>query len=440
MNARAQVSRPTRILKAFASLKLTRPLLLILAVLCVLGTLIPQHEAAHALNHWPDRLLGALSRTGVFHLYTSPVFLFTAVILGLNLTCCLALRLRRNPLPPLPAATTRLVLTPEQHEQIIEELDTRYRVRTVERGNRQTTYAIRGLSRRTGMLLVHASILLIMAGMVMGSLGTKARMEIPEGATTSAFMVDGQKQPLDFAVRCDDFTVSFYDNGAPREYESTLSFIADGAVVKQETLKVNHPVKFGGLRFYQASYAPAATTATVTITGGGSPATHILRPGSRHSLGKAMLVCERVEPDFMKLGPAVRLRVEDRESAAHLWIFADLEAVLTRVPDLLERAPVFNPEGIKPYTFHLDQLEPSYATGLMVNSDPGVPLVAAGAVLLLAGLIILYGAPRTEVWLKLKQSKTGYKGEVCVQKAGRTMPPHSCLPGITAPSKTEEAA
>ena len=75
---------------------------------------------------------------------------------------------------------------------------------------------------------------------------------------------------LDFAVRLDDFQVKYYPNGTPQEFRSDLTFIKPGQDVKQAVCRVNDPVTFEALTFYQSSYQAmpqGPVTLTVTLAG-----------------------------------------------------------------------------------------------------------------------------------------------------------------------------
>jgi len=86
--------------------------------------------------------------------------------------------------------------------------------------------------------------------------GFDAYVNILAGEQIDTVMLRKTMRPLklDFTVRCDKFTVDFYENGAPKEYRSDLSFLVKGKEMAKEKLLVNHPVEFMGITFYQANY------------------------------------------------------------------------------------------------------------------------------------------------------------------------------------------
>ena len=84
-------------------------------------------------------------------------------------------------------------------------------------------------------------------------------MNIIEGETASAINLRNGNHtlPLPFTVRCDKFTMEFYESGAPKTYQSDLTFLRNNQVIYSGKLLVNHPIEVEGFRFYQASYGAA---------------------------------------------------------------------------------------------------------------------------------------------------------------------------------------
>jgi cytochrome c biogenesis protein len=77
--------------------------------------------------------------------------------------------------------------------------------------------------------------------------------------------------------------------------------------------------------------------------------------------------------------------------------------------------PQFNAGLYKPFLFKLEGIETSFYTGLKVNRDPGVPIVGAGAFLLVAGFLLTFFSSHRQVFVRVDR-KHG-KTRICV--AGR---------------------
>jgi cytochrome c biogenesis protein len=123
----------------------------------------------------------------------------------------------------------------------------------------QTVYlGERGRFRPLGPYVVHLALLVILAGALMGKfLGVQGRVTLMEGETAQTFTSEGQETPLDFQMRLDRFQMLTYPDGTPREFRSDLTFSRPGNSPRQAVVRVNEPVTFGGLTFYQSSYGHA---------------------------------------------------------------------------------------------------------------------------------------------------------------------------------------
>ena len=104
-----------------------------------------------------------------------------------------------------------------------------------------------------------ASIILLLAGALIGSVsGFEGYVNIPEGEAVNSIMVRNTRQMhnLGFEIRCDDFDVSFYKSGAPKEYRSTLTILAQGKPVLTKNIIVNDPLRYKGINLFPSSYGP----------------------------------------------------------------------------------------------------------------------------------------------------------------------------------------
>ena len=284
-------------------------------------------------------------------------------------------------------------------------------------------YAERGRFSLFGVYIVHVSILIMIAGAIIGSIfGLTADINIKEGETVNLANLtkDNGKQQLNFSVRCDKFIVEFYEDGTPKTYRSDLSFIKNGKVEKQGALLVNHPLTFDKFRFYQSSYGVAPeikAIVTYTIAGkkGGSMA---LAAGDTFALpeGKARGFVMRVEENIMQWGPAVKLRIISPKKDIQFWVFQQLDKLITMKPNLLNEAPMFNPGLFTPFVFSIGRVEKTYYTGLHIVRDPGVPLVALGGLLMVAGLIVVFFISFQQLWVRIEQEGA----KISISIAGRS--------------------
>ena len=99
-----------------------------------------------------------------------------------------------------------------------------FRYRRTEAGdNGFMLYAERWRWTRLGVYIVHSSVVILLIGGLIGSLfGFEGYVNIAEGEATNIVRLrnTGGTLPLDFEIRCDDFSVTYYESGLPKEYET----------------------------------------------------------------------------------------------------------------------------------------------------------------------------------------------------------------------------
>jgi cytochrome c biogenesis protein len=204
----------------------------------------------------------------------------------------------------------------------------------------------------------------------------------------------------------------------PKLYRSEISFLKNGQVLSRGSLMVNHPLEFNGIRFYQSSYGSIPGEVTLTIKKRGEEIVKRARQGEPFDIdgGRARVEIQRIEGNLMRMGPAVRVSVTAGEKSVSFWVFRFIDLIEEHNPGIMKQVPQFNAELYKPYRFVLDGIETSFYTGIKVNRDPGVPVVGAGAFLLVAGFLLTFFTSHRQVFVRIDQ-KNGTT-RVCV--AGRS--------------------
>lgn len=414
-----QNKQPNAIWSLFRSVRLTIVILIILAVVSIMGTLIPQMS----------------------HLYHSLWFRCIIGFLAVNLVICSIDRFsvtwklihtvprpdRSKPFEQLPHRQTFTVSgkIEDASVRIRQFLKGHYKkIHEKNAPDKYFFYAEKGGYSRFGVYLVHSSVLVILTGALIGSFfGFEAFVNLMEGQRTDTVLLqkDGALKPLGFEVRCDKFAVDFYENGAPEEYRSDLTFLVDGREVEKKSVLVNHPAQFMGVTFYQSNYGTIpGRKVRLSISKDGEqqkayalevePEKPMQLPGNE---GQFFVV--DVKGDFMNTGPAVLIEIRSRDGdEKRFWVFRDYERIRRRLPGPMLQSPRFDPSAFKPYTFFLTRLETGYYTGLQVNRDPGVPLVWIGCFLIIAGFFVTFFTQHIRIWIRLsKQSQ-----EVNISVAG----------------------
>ena len=257
----------------------------------------------------------------------------------------------------------------------------------------------RGRCRPVGPYLIHVALLLILAGGLIGKFwGVDGQLAIDQGEVAGAFQVEPQvEKPLNFQVRLDKFQVSYYEpGGSPKEFRSDLTFIKDGREVFRATCRVNEPVSFGGLTFYQSSYGSQAT-GPIRLKVQLGDLTQSIEAPLRQPVdlpgGRGQIIPMKVDGNFQGYGPAVLLAFSP--GSGHPQVFWTLKDH----PELGEQPG--------PYRFTVEAIPFGYYSVFQVKRDPGVGWVYAGFLLFLPGLYLAFFRPAERWALVLAKTPKG---------------------------------
>lgn len=405
----------------FCSLKLSIVVLILLASTSIIGTVIEQGSTPEAMAQkldWNLATLQFLDKTlDAFNMYHSWWFISLLGLFAVNLICCSIKRLPRvwhtvkNPvLAPdetmLRSFSNREELTVKGDEAAIKEkvsafLAKHFAVaRVTEKEGKTYFYVEKGAWSRFGVYITHASILIIFVGAIIGSFwGYKAYISVPEGGESDRiFRRDQQAEvPLGFTVRCEDFSVSYYEgSNRPREFKSILSIIDNGQVViKDRKVIVNEPLTYKGIVFYQSSYNPIGDPSfglQVRERATGRIANLTVPFGAQRPLPGGGSV--RVE-NYGDNGMIVRLGVTGSDGQRRV---VDIYDASTGISD--ER------RGGE-YVFTLTGFNQRFATGLQVAKDPGVEVVWLGCFFMVVGTMIAFFMSHRRIWVVLTPASNG---------------------------------
>ena len=251
---------------------------------------------------------------------------------------------------------------------------------------------------RFGVYIVHLSILVIFAGAIVGTVFGENGSVMAREKSLISFYYDrntSERVPLDFEIRVDDFTLSHYDTGAPKEFRSDLTVFDGGQEVLQKSIVVNDPLDYKGYTFYQASYqANDDYWVTVQNQNTGAREVFLARAGAElkwQQAGITFGIINLLQPDQWG---RYRLKIwfsDGKGEPSVFWL--DGETVVT-----VER----------PDTAYAFKSEQVFATGLQVSKDPGVWPVYIGFIIMLLGLIVAFFLSHKRIWVYIYEeaSKT----------------------------------
>jgi cytochrome c biogenesis protein len=404
-------------------------LMLGLGVLALIGTVIAQAPAAvvadrRAYVGWATMMQATygpwtapLDALQLFTVFDSIWFRAILALLAVSLVACSARRARGlwasvvRPLATVPAgffehasqqASIDTRLDPDWAAGVARSALVARRLRVVvDAGTNATTvYADRHRLAVVGSIALHLSLVVILLGAVLGATAgfRNARFTVPVGSRVDVGAGTGLSV---LAVR---FSDTYYLDGRPSDYASDLVIFRDGAPVAEQTVRVNEPLRYDGVSFYQSTFGAAAAMSIVDRSGtvlfdGSVPLASTSRDG-RRSMGRLPLpgtgltinvsgaASGAVDP-LVKAGQ-LRVEVIDDSSAAPVASAVLAQGVETSLGDL---SITFLREG--------------RFTGLIVARDPGAPLVGLGAALLAIGVCVVVLLPNRRFWVLIEPSGSG---------------------------------
>lgn len=431
--------------KFFCSVKLTVVLLLSLAFTSIIGTVIPQNQNPdaylHAYGAFRYQLLSAL---GIFDMYHSWWFQGLLLLVTLNIVVCSIDRLsgswklifNRNPAIRPERFSKRSDARTFTDKRDVEELITvyepiiarRYGSCKVTRTDDQAViYAEKGRLSRLGVYIVHLSVIFLLIGGLVGSFfGFEGYVNIAEGEATDTIRIrnTGGIHRLDFQIRCDDFSMQLYENGAPKEYRSALTIIEGGKTMKQKDIVVNDPLRYRGINIFQSSYGklPPEQTPRPPAPAPGPAETYSLNfTSSASGMGYTITAKTGVPVEIPEgLGKFVVMAYEKDAKFRGMDIGAALKGILTPVEgepveillplkfanfDKMRGGEVMIAVANQPQEKFSPQTpaEERYYTGLQVTRDPGVWLVYTGFILMIAGCFVTFYLSHQQVCVVIEQ-------------------------------------
>ena len=264
-----------KLLKYLADLRFAISILLIISFCSIIGTVIEQDQSLeiYKLNYpITNKLFGFLSwetiiQFGFDHVYKTWWFLGLILIFGVSLLTCTFLQqfpsikiARRCQFVRTVEPFTRLristVLTRQAFTRIVSNIKV---------GNyslfqqKNLLYCYKGLTGRIAPIIVHLSMILILLGTIVGSLGGfKAQEIVPktENFHIQNIFNNGQLTQIpNISGRINDFWITYTKQKTISQFYSDISILdINGNEIKRQTSFVNSPAIYDNVYFYQTDW------------------------------------------------------------------------------------------------------------------------------------------------------------------------------------------
>jgi cytochrome c biogenesis protein len=306
----------------------------------------------------------------------------------------------------------------------------------------------KGFLREAASMLFHVSLLVLLVGLAYGKgYGYRGQAAIVEGETWANARVGydsfspgrffGPERLAPFQLRLDDFTNSFYANNTPREFASRLTAMdLDGRELQSQRVAPNRPMTVDGVRVFQSDYGYVPVVRVQ-----GRDGKDLLAPQEVLTLRDPASEVSNGAVKVTRASPQVGLQVvlftglrtapdcpggadfcnDPRLSRPVLVVLAyqgDLQADRAQSVFALDRSRL-EPLGDRPLLLGPGQ-SGKLANGMEVSfsdlkqysvftlaRDPGVPVVAVAAGLLLLGLVPSLYVTRRRVWARAAPDGAG---------------------------------
>ena len=428
--------------------------MLSLAVTSIVGTIIPQNENPAAyFRAYGEFVYKLFDLLGIFDMYHSWWFQFLLLLLTINIVVCSIDRLSvtwkivfiKNPKFNLSRFRKLSQKEVFDNKQKPEELIKVYEsfiskrfgyTRTEETDKGLCVFAEKWRWTRFGVYTVHLSVVLLLIGGLIGSLfGFEGFVNIPEGDKINNIRIrnTGQIRSLDFEILCDDFDISFYNNGAPKEYRSSLTIIEHGKPVYKKDIIVNDPLRYKGVNIFQSSYGKMPSDAlsqdkvpardssgeiTLNFTSKDSGKKYRIKTvigkvvDIPEGLGKFVIVEHKESAEFggQNIGHAyMGILTPKGKNPVNIMLpvhFPNFDkmrrgSIIISVAD--QKAKTFNPDK---------KASQRYYTGLQITNDPGVWVVYTGFIMMIIGIFVTFFMFHQRVCIEIV--KSGKKSKVMV--------------------------
>ena len=394
----------SQVLNWLSSLKIAILLLLLIAISCAAGTVIPQQESDQFYyeNFNESPFLGLINGKALVlfelnHVYTSFWFLLLLSWLGIALAVCSF----RRQLPILKSALNWIdYKSPRQIAKLsiaqtiqntnpsasLENLKVNLKKQGWNINETDGRIAARkGVIGRLGPILIHLGMIVLMIGATYGSLnGQTIEKFLAPGRSLD--LLDKNKEKV-LTIELQNFKIERDPQGRAEQYRSKVNIIDPNGNIEAKEISVNYPLRYQGLTLYQAEWSLAA----ITIKFDNSPKLQIpinSIPDLGEQVWGAVLPTKKDGKDPILLtvsseqGPVI---IYDENGKKLITLNTNKEA------------------EVKGTLIKLINIIPS--SGLLLKRDPGVPIVYTSfAIILIGGSLSLISTKK--LWVLYEKEKS----------------------------------
>jgi cytochrome c biogenesis protein len=291
---------------------------------------------------------------------------------------------RPGPVQPGPGALDTSLPAAEPEALRAALARSGYRTRLDGARSRWAIHGVRrGWSRFAGILSHLALVMVVLGAAIGAAFGSQTVFTLLPGDQA---LLDAPRPGFSAAVRLDAFDARFGPDARPERLDAHVTFLRDGAPVRDGVLRVNEPGDFDGYLVHPWTYGPAALVRVTTLDGS--------------ALLDAPVPLDEVQggqpvgsTDLPSVGLVLGLALSDPATGA-------LGVSVLDASGLVDSARLLPGE-----TARVGDLELSFGrfeawVTFLSRSDPGLGVLFAGAALLVGTLAVAFWLPRRRVTIR----------------------------------------
>ena len=389
--------------KYIADLRFAISILLAISFFSIIGTIIEQDQSIEIYKSnysTTNKLFGFLSwETIIFfgfdHVYKTWWFLVLIIFLGISLLTCTFLQqlpsirvMRRCQFFRTSEPFTKLKISTILTKQVFSKI-----LSNIKNANyslfqqKNLTYCYKGLTGRIAPIIVHFSMILILIGTVVGSIGGfKAQEIIPktENFHIQNIFSSGQFTKIsNVSGRVNDFWITYTKDKTVSQFYSDISILdINGNELKRQTSFVNSPVIYNNIYFYQTDWNLI-----------GLRIQHLTNDIVQYPLlnnldNKAKIWLTWISNNNDLINGNIVI-IDNLQGYCSLY---DNKGQFLENIELNENLKQF-------YNFQLIDILSS--TGLQIKTDPGIPIIYSGFLFLMISTLISY-ITYSQIWIYKK--------------------------------------
>lgn len=385
--------------RTFSNVLFAVGLLVIWALMTLIGVVVDQgKDPAAYYAAYAAPLARLILRLNLDNIYHTPYYVGMIGLILVSLAVCTFKRVIPARLPPLRAVNVEKIPlnasidVPAAEPEVRARVESFFRkrgwqVRKRELDGTEWTFADKHNWARRGVLVAHIGFVIIAAGTtVYWARGFSGDGAIITGQTLKVPKAHAAIRLNSFRYRIKPIMTKGGIVYQPIDYVSHVTVTEPDGAVRNETIRVNHPIDVGGTLFYQSSYGFAAR---FDVTHDGVRDAELsdrdyfagdamALPGTQRQIVFSQFVptvdrqTGQPAPDPRVNNPAVALQVVQNGVSAG--------GALVPMKTWVDAGDGWR---ITPERYLM-------VSGLQYRYDPGVPLVGIGAFVLLAGLVISF--------------------------------------------------